>query len=178
MTTLVAAAILPEQFKPFGIVYDLGTDAGSGKGDGVIRSTGDGYRDGYTEQPLIDRPGSLGLTQANALPRVIRQMERHLHTREAMMCAGEPVAFCVAPAGDEPVALDARAFLLMPGQAVVLHAGTWHSPAFGVGAPAAYYWMAEAYDGEPTVWRDIRGGSVCIEASEGFYSDDIRWVHR
>jgi ureidoglycolate lyase len=178
VTTLEAAAILPEQFKPFGIVYDLGADDGNGEGDGVIRSAGDGYRDGYTQRPLIDRPGSLGLTQAAALPRVIGQMERHLHTMEAMMCAGEPVAFCVAPAGDEPAALDARAFLLMPGQAVVLHPGTWHSPAFGVRAPAAYYWMAEAYDGEPTVWMDIRGGSIRIEATEGFGPDDIRKVHR
>ena len=77
------------------------------------------------------------------------------------MCAGEPIAFLVSAAGSEvPEADNVQAFILNPGQVVVLHRGSWHSPAFGIHGPAAYYWMAEAYDGEPTIWKAIDGGPV------------------
>jgi len=146
------------KFSPYGIFYDLNAN---GTADNVIRSAGDGYTDGYSAKPLIDRPGSLGMSCASAVPHTITMMERHLHTQEAMICAGEPIAFLVAPAGGEaPAASDVRAFLLIPGQVVVLHRGTWHSPALGIYGPASYYWMAEAYDGEPTIWRAIEMGPV------------------
>ena len=133
-----------------------------------MRSKGTDYTDGYTKRPLIDRPGNLGMTQTEAVPHDIIQMERHLHSEEAMMCAGWPVAFIVAPAGDVPAGLHAKAFILSPGQVVVLYKGTWHSPAYGLDGPAAYYWMAEAYDGEPTVWMDVEGGPILLLAhSEG-----------
>lgn len=158
MISLIPKALAQEQFSPYGIFYDLGVD---GKAGAVIRSAGEGYSDGYTEQPLIDRMGSLGMTCASAVPYIIEKMERHLHTQEAMMCAGESIAFLIATAGGEaPEVADVQAFVLDPGQIVVLHRGTWHSPAFGIHGPAPYYWMAEAYEGEPTVWRSIAGGPV------------------
>jgi ureidoglycolate lyase len=163
MRSLNAEALTEKIFFPYGVFYDLRAEGTTGE---VIRSVGEGYSDGFTKQPLIDRPGSLGLTCASAVPYTIEKMERHLHTREAMMCAGEPIAFLAAPACDDaPEEADVRAFLLEPGQVVVLERGIWHSPAFGIQGPAAYYWMAEAYEGEPTVWKAIKGGPVRLNDS-------------
>lgn len=161
MIVLRPEALTREGFAPFGNFFDLRTGGLEG---GVIRSAGAGYTDGYTQQPLIDRPGNLGMTIGSAVPYVVEKMERHLHTQEAIMCAGEPIAFLVAPGGDAPAGAAAQAFLLEPGQVAVLDRGTWHSPAFGLQGPAAYYWMAEAYDGEPTVWKAIEGGPVQLAA--------------
>ena len=142
--TLIAEPVSPDTFAPFGKLYNLRFDADClpcakspcdkknlDSGHGVVRSKGTDYTDGYTKRPLIDRPGNLGMTQTEAVPHDIIQMERHLHSEEAMMCAGWPVAFIVAPAGDVPAGLHAKAFILSPGQVVVLYKGTWHSPATG-----------------------------------------------
>lgn len=158
MIILTPEAVDERTFQPYGTVYDLMADSPA---HNVIKSAGDGYRDSFIANALIDRPGSLGMTSASPLPYNIGRMERHLHTQEAMMCAGEPIAFLVAPAMTEPpAAADVRAFLLMPGQVVVLHRGTWHSAAYGIHGPASYYWMAEAYDEEPTIWKPIEMGPV------------------
>lgn len=158
MILLAPKAAEHEAFSSYGTFYDL---LAQGEIDTVIRSTGDGFLDSYMKQPLIDRPGNLGMTCACAVPATIEKMEMHLHTQEAIMCAGEPVAFLVAPAGgDAPAAQDVQSFTLNPGQVVILNRGIWHSPAFGICGPASYYWMAEAYEGEPTIWKAIEGGPV------------------
>lgn len=161
MIVLKPEAANVENFRPYGILYDLGENGGPDDG---VRSAGDGYTDAYTKAPLIDRPGNLGMTRTAALPRIIEKMERHLHTREALLCAGELIAFLTAPEGGaSPGATDVKAFFLQPGQVAVLYRGIWHSAALGVNGAASYYWMAEAYDGEPTVWMDIAGGPVRLD---------------
>ncbi len=162
MITLKPIAANAENFRPFGILYELGENGGPEDG---IRSAGDGYIDAYTKAPLIDRPGNLGMTQAAAAPRIIEKMERHLHTREALLCAGAPLAFLAAPEGGEsPEVRDVKAFALRPGQVAVFCRGVWHSAALGLNAPVSYYWLAEAYDGEPTAWKEIAGGPVQLDS--------------
>lgn len=148
-------------FDKFGIFYSLKEKGGIGE---VNRSIGNDYKDGYTKSPLIDRPGSLGMTVSTSLPFTAVEMERHLHTQEAIFCMAEPIVFLVAPANvkQEPHAEDTVAVLLKPGQVAVLNRGIWHSPAHGLDREAGYYWMAEAYDDEPTVWREIVGEPVTV----------------
>ena len=153
-------------FSQFGFFYDLKAEGGSGC---VNRSEGSDWKDGYTRIPVIDRPGSLGMTTSSCLPFTAEEMERHLHTQEALFCASAPIVFLVAPADQEaermekgPDAKNTVAVLLEPGQVAVLNRGVWHSPAHGLGESASYYWMAEAFDEEPTVWRKIENGPVTV----------------
>lgn len=158
MITLIPKAIIQEDFAQYGTFYDLCSDTNDVE---IVRSSGNGYTDGYTKKPLIDGLGSFGMTCVCAAPCVIRKMERHLHTQEAMMCAGTSIAFLVAVAGGgSPKSESVKAFILNSGQVVVLNRGVWHSPAVGMSGPAEYYWMAEAYDEEPTFWAEIEGESV------------------
>lgn len=166
----IPVSIEKMDFRPFGCFYNLKEIGGTGT---VNRSEGPDYKDGYTQTPVIDRPGSLGMTISKPLPFIAEEMERHLHTQEALFCAGEPIVFLVAPASEEaerlekgPNAEDTIAVLLKPGQVAVLNRGVWHSPAHGLCGETAYYWMAEAYDDEPTVWKKIEHGPVTV-TSEG-----------
>jgi ureidoglycolate lyase len=161
--TLKPIAVDENNFSLFGLFYDLDPDGTEGK---VIRDAGDGYRDSHTAKPLIDKLGSLGMTSVPSVPYSIGRMESHQHSQEALFCAGEPIAFLVAPSDGEKLSADAvRAFFILPGQVVVLHRGTWHSPALGILGPTSYYWMAETYDGEPTVWKNIENGPVQLVGS-------------
>ena len=153
-------------FSPYGCVYNLKEAGGMGE---VIRSEGTDYKDGYTKNPVIDRCGSLGMTISHPVPFVAEEMERHLHTQEALFGTGEPIVFLVAPASEEaerlqkgPDAKDTVAIILNPGQVAVLDRGVWHSPAHGLNTETSYYWMAEAYDDDPTVWRKIENGPVSV----------------
>ena len=162
----IPVSIEKMDFSPFGCFYSLKEVGGTGT---VNRSEGSDYKDGYTRLPLIDCPGSLGMTVSKPLPFAAEEMERHLHTKEALFCAGEPIAFLVAPVSEDaerlekgPDAEDTVAVLLKPGQVAVLNRGVWHSPAHGLSGETGYYWMAEAYDDEPTVWRKIEHGPVTV----------------
>lgn len=156
------------QFERFGAIYNLRGDAES-PDKNVIFSEGTDYKDGYTMNPVVDRPVSLGMTVSSPMPFTAEKMERHLHTWETLMCISEPIVFLVAPEtdgsaadNDFPKAEDSVAVMLKPGQVAVLNRGVWHSPAHGLERESAYYWMAEAYDDEPTVWKEILHGPVQV----------------
>lgn len=163
---LTPAALTESAFHAFGTFYEMTAE---GTGEGLVRSVGESYSDAYTKAALLDRHASLGRTVGAALPRTVESMERHQHTQEAMLSITEAVAFLVArESGNAPKAEDVKAFILRPSQIVVLKRGVWHSPAFGILRKAAYYWMAETYDNEPTVWRAIEGGPVeLLRPAEG-----------
>ena len=93
------------------------------------------------------------------------EMERHLHTQEAQIPAGEAIVFCLAQACDgAPKAEDVVPVILRPGFVFVIHRGVWHSASHGIGGAVRYYWQALAYVNEPTVWEEIEGGVVRVEA--------------
>lgn len=162
-------------FSQFGNFYDLRyreTDNSSAE-QPIIFSRGEQYTDGYTFCPVISKPGSLGMTSSTALPCTITQMECHLDTQEAIFCIDKPLVFLAAPAADSqtlppsaPNADQITAVLLQPGQVAVLNPGVWHSPAHGTDGPVTYYWLAEAYDGDPTFWQDIKNGPVLLQNKE------------
>lgn len=156
-------------FAPFGRVHHMaGHGAEADRDGGLVLTQGPGWQDAYTKAPLISTNGSLGMTFGGGSPFVTHQMERHLHTEEALFTAGAAVVLAVAEAGDAtfPRAEDVRAFVINPGTAVVLHPGTWHDACRGVDGPTNYYWMASCGgDGGPT-WTDVAGGPVHAELQE------------
>lgn len=158
---LFARPVTPENFSRYGKVYDLTGDADPL----VIWTKGDGWHDGFTRAPLIAGSGHLGITRVGAAPWNCAAMERHPETEEALFCAAEPVVLAVAPASDAnaPHRDEIEAFVIAPGQAVVMHRNVWHDACRGVSGPAPYYWMAICGLGE-SPWVPVAGGPRRIEA--------------
>lgn len=146
-------------FATYGTYYDLG----EGTGD-VVRAEGDGWRDCRTGDPLLTDGGHLGRTLGTPLPANVAAMERHPHTREALFCAAAPVVLAVAAgAGDRPLGSAVEAFLIEPGDVVVLDEGIWHDACHGLTEPTYYYWHATELDGVANEWIALDGGPVTVE---------------
>lgn len=154
---IIAREITSIDFSRYGKLHDM--ERG---GAGLNLSSGADYTDCHTDEPLLDTPASLGRTAASAAPFSAGEMERHLHSQEAMFCERSPIVFLVAPAGGaaQPNAPDVEAVILRPGQIAVVERGVWHSAAHVRNDGDAYYWSAHAYKGEPTEWQPIAGGPV------------------
>jgi len=58
-------------------------------------------------------------------------------------------------------------WLVQPGQAVVLHRGTWHDAAYGVDGPTPYYWVAFCPNTGVDEWADVVGEAVVVRPEEG-----------
>lgn len=157
--TLIAAPATAADFARFGDYLNLRTG-----GDGVLTTTGTMWTDRRSLSAVLDTPGHLGFTLGSATPFAVTGMERHEHTREVLLCAAEPVVVAVADtAGDEPAAADVRAFVLQPGDVVVLAEGIWHTACHGVGKPSHYYWLATADDTIADEWVLPRGASLIVD---------------
>lgn len=163
---IVARPATPENFAAFGMVYDLLGDSDQK----VVWTDGDGWNDGFTATPLISGSGHLGMTRGGAAPWDCAQMERHHKTEEAIFCAGEPVVLAVAPASnaDAPRRQDVEAFVISPGQVVVMKHGVWHDACRGAVKPTPYFWMAMC-GLEVSPWVSVADGplTVRVETDEG-----------
>lgn len=163
---LQALPVTAEDFAPFGRVHAmvpaLQPEDPAAR---LVVSSGDGWSDVYTANPLISTNGSLGMTLGSGAPFSTRRMERHLGTEEALFTAGSPVVLAVAAPTDagQPNAADVRAFVINPGTAVVLHQGTWHDACHGVDGDAYYYWMATCGGDGGSTWTDVADGPVHVE---------------
>jgi ureidoglycolate lyase len=165
--TVHAQRLTVEAFAPFGAFYPMSGTSANPRARGLARSEGIGWKDCRTESPLIDLPGSLGVTRGGAAPYDATHMERHMNTQEALFCMQEPVILAVAPAtsGDRPQARDIRVFVIQPGEVVMLERGVWHDACRGIGRDATYYWFAACNDDGPVTWMEIEGGPVHVEVA-------------
>ncbi|OCP25118.1 MULTISPECIES: ureidoglycolate lyase [unclassified Ensifer] len=159
---VLARPVTAENFSRFGTTYDLTDDADPK----VIWTAGAGWHDGFTATPLIEGAGHLGITRGGSAPWLCAAMERHPGTEEAIFCASQPIVLAVAPASDAeaPHRDDIEAFVVAPGQAVVMRRGVWHDACRGVSGPTPYYWMAICGLGE-SPWVPVAGGPRLIKAA-------------
>ncbi|MEN8039967.1 MAG: ureidoglycolate lyase [Actinomycetota bacterium] len=147
---------------PYGRYVNLATG-----GPGVVDTAGPGFSDRYTSDALIGSGGHLGLTAGPELPSSVHQMERHLHTSEAVFCSGDPVILPVAaPTEARPRTVDVEALLISRGECVILDPGVWHAPCVGVDGPAVYYWFAAVDEALQDDWIELDNGPVAIELAE------------
>lgn len=81
-------------------------------------------------------PLEIGLVRTSQRPLLVKSMELHLDREEWVYALSQPViqvvALSAADNTDLPDVKSARAFLIKPGQGVVIRPGVWH----GVGLPA------------------------------------------
>lgn len=147
-------------FSKYGKFFDLNNK----KGD-VQVSSGDGWTDCLIRKPVIDTPANLGYTMGSGIPFTTKELEHHSHTQEALFCQNEPIVFLVCEVSDSPCpeAEKTQAIILYPGEVAVLNRDVWHSSAHGINGPTHYFYLAYAYDGEPTEWVNIKDGPIEVE---------------
>jgi ureidoglycolate lyase len=149
-------------FEPYGILFNM-TNTGKGTGN-VNQWDGPDWHDTNTMFPLIDTLGYLGRVLGTGSPVVVTEMERHLHTQEALFPTDQPIIFAIAAASDDaPHIENITPVILRPGYVAVLHRGTWHSSAHGVDGDAYYHYLALVYTNEPTTFASITGGPLEVE---------------
>ena len=93
---LKAVDIREFDFTGYGTYYNM-----TGDRERVYRTLGEEFEDYMTRTPLIDTPGHLGYTVGMGAPYVLKAMEKHDHTQEALFCAADPVILCVAKARED-----------------------------------------------------------------------------
>jgi ureidoglycolate lyase len=116
---------------------------------------------------------SVGIVVTRPVDNVVKAMEREPKTEFLIPITG-PVIQTVALPGDladhsqQPLAETVRAFVVRPGQAVVMAAGTWHSAALPLAGETMYYFMTEPHPPEPgreaSPWVSFaRGDTIRIQ---------------
>ena len=92
-------------------------------------------------------PANIGFTQVGGMPLVVDSMEVHNLTTEFLACGNKPIVLAVAdsdPHGKGAEASDIRAFVLQPGEFVVMDKGIWHDACRSAeGDECYYYFMAQ-----------------------------------
>jgi hypothetical protein len=87
----------------------------------------------------LGAPCSAGVVEGRPRPKTLRRMERHLHTREALVALEGEAIVCLAPP-QEPGAAGLEGIVALrvkSGQAFILEVGTWHGSPFPVGRKPA-----------------------------------------
>ena len=91
------------------------------------------------EDLQLGAPCSAGVVECRPRPKTLLRLERHLHTREALVALEGEAIVCLAPPQQGSAAgLDGIVALkVKSGQAFILEVGAWHGSPFPVGRKAA-----------------------------------------
>ncbi len=110
----------------------------------------------------------VGLVRTRPASRPITHMECHL--AELLIPVTGPVIQAMAEAGDgstrgaQPEAGTVRAFIVRPGQAIIMAPGAWHWAALPVDGETLYYFVTQSdpqgAGRERDPWVPFRGGDM------------------
>jgi len=89
----------------------------------------------------LEAPCSAGVVECRPRPKTLRRLERHLHTREALVALeGEAIACLAPPQQGSAAGLDGIvAVRVRSGQAFILEEGAWHGIPFPAGKKPARF---------------------------------------
>lgn len=147
MRSIEPQALTPENFRPFGRYYPLGTlaeDAGSVPA--------------FLPHAPIRGPLHFGATSVKGGSFQSTQMERHVLGEEILLCGDQPMVLTVADSDpeDQPFTRDVRSFYMHPGDVVILNKGIWHDANHGMAGPCTYFFIAEDTEGQPNRERETQ----------------------
>lgn len=139
MRTIKPIPLTRESFAPFGRYYNL---------NDLPQRVGDDFRCSITDEQIIDEPMSFGFTYCQPGSFKSVSMERHFSTEEAQFCGDGPTVLAVANTDPEvaPNEKDVVAFVMQPGDVVVLKKAIWHDANHAFDKPTLYYFLAKATD--------------------------------
>jgi len=162
--TIVAEALTPEAFAPFGDVIEAR--------DAVRHfAINGGNTERYHDLAAVDAgPGgrvivSIFRGQPRTLPFAVEMMERHpLGSQAFVPLSGRPYLVVVAPAGDAPGGGDLRVFLARGDQGVNYARGIWHHPLLALDAMSDFLVIDRAGPGH-NCDEIMLDGTVLIDAA-------------
>ncbi len=137
MKTIKANAATKENFAKFGTFYSI-------KNEGSFRED-DGFKAWMAPEMKVGIKATFGFTVCDPGEFECDSMERHLANEEALVCGDAPMVVTVAdsdPMG-QPKEEDIMAFIVNPGDYVVLNRGIWHDANHGVDKKTYYYWISQ-----------------------------------
>jgi len=126
-----------ESFQPFGTVI-------APEPNQEPDLTGDGWQCWYPLGELqTDYPPQIGIVRSESGYRTVSRMERHHNREEWVFAINEPVIQAVSfPSDttmDRPDPQKTQAFLLLPGQGVLINKGIWHAAGIAPGEDHVLY---------------------------------------
>ncbi len=134
--------LTPEVFEPYGRVLVLPERAATKKGKGWTCWS-------PIETISVDSPLGIGIVELEKIDLLITEMERHVSREELLW----PVDQAIIQPMALPVQLDeprakpmletVRAFMVRPGQAIIMKKGAWHSAALAVSDHTKYFFAIE-----------------------------------
>jgi ureidoglycolate hydrolase len=112
---------------------------------------------------------AVGIVTTRPCGEPICAMEREPKTEFLLPISG-PVIQTVALPGDlsdhtqQPDATSAKAFIILPGQSIVMAPGTWHWAALSLKGEVLYYFITEPHPPEPgredSPWISFQNGDT------------------
>jgi ureidoglycolate hydrolase len=164
MGVRVAARYLSvEAFGPFGEIVQV--SAGTRP-----NLTGSTWNCWY---PIARIPGSLplllGLVETRPLGGELTLMERHEGRVEVVIALDRPIVQVVAPATNRllrPLANSVCAFIVRPGESLILAPGTWHAAAAPADGNVSRYLFGLPEPSDSDVdsgWATVDGGGVAVD---------------
>ena len=83
------------------------------------------------------------MTMVKAMPFTVDTMERHSKTTELIVCGDRPLVLAVADSDPQghAKAQDIKAFIVSPGELVVMDRGIWHDACRCADGDSCYYYF-------------------------------------
>ncbi len=122
-------------FKKYGLYYNLFKTSKQKSGDGWKCGTSDYDFEYQLPVGYVETTGHL--------PFEVDSMERNGVSKEMQIVGGKPIVLAVASTeGDAPRAEDVEAFILYPGDVIVMDANVWHDASYGLYDETYYYYFS------------------------------------
>jgi ureidoglycolate lyase len=156
MKNFITLSIIPlteSSFAPFGQVV-----MGSA---GAPNYSGEGWKSLFPAAKAHIPNGEIGWVITKPKEEyIVYGMEREPEVEIIWPVTG-PIIHVVAPPGDlknhteQPNAQKTKAFIVQPGQIIIMHPGTWHYASFPAGNEGVfYYFITKDHPREPG-WEDV-----------------------
>ena len=157
MRKIKAVPVTKENFAPFGRYFNF-FDIPARESEDFTAYT--------SVAELTDEPMNLGITVCRGADQFTSvSMERHMLTEEPQFGGDGEMVLTVADSDPDryPEAGDVKAFIMKPGDVVVLAKGIWHDANHGTkeGHDVLYYFMAT--NKEPDNFREIEWVKISPE---------------
>ena len=151
-----AVPVNSTNFKPFGTYYKVM--------DGAPRTGTGGWKAWMTPDVCMDDVAHFGFTMVKAMPFAVDTMERHSKTTELIVCGDRPLVLAVADSDPQghAKAQDIKAFIISPGELVVMDRGIWHDACRCADGDSCYYYFLSLETDEKAVFQPVEGGCVDV----------------
>ncbi|HBY93138.1 MAG TPA: hypothetical protein DEP84_04095 [Chloroflexi bacterium] len=118
---------------------------------------------------LSESRAAVGIVLTRPTNRLITTMEREPTTEFLLPISGLVIQAVAVPGdltdhGQQPDASTVRAFIIRPGQAIIMAPGTWHWAALPLDRETLYYFVTEPHPLEPgreaSPWVPFKNGDT------------------